>query len=288
MVSFETGGALYSLIHLLERHSGGPPFQDVLIIGAGTGNDIAHALHFGVGRIDAVEIDPVIQDIGIGHHPDRPYQDKRVVRHLDDGRHFLRTTNRKYDLVVYARVDSVILHSSYANIRLESFLFTEQAFVDLRRVLKPDGVFVTYSFFRQGWIVERIAAMAKQVFGCDPVVLGLPYTETLRSSERGGYVTIIAGCNPRIAAAFREHGSFWLNATPPENLVVDGVTMRRGSPPGEQRGKWWRIAPTRLIRDLDASAQLTSDDWPFLYVSGKLIPNLTIRSMIVLGVLGMA
>ena len=65
---------------------------------------------------------------------------------------------------MYGRVDSLILHSGYANIRLESYLFTEQAFADIRRVLKPDGIFVMYNYFRQGWIVERIAAMAKQVF----------------------------------------------------------------------------------------------------------------------------
>ena len=96
------------------------------IIGAGSGNDIDHALRYGVDRIDAVEIDPVIQSIGISSNPDRPYADPRVVRHLDDGRHFLRTTDRKYDLVVYALVDSLILHSGYANIRLESYLFTER------------------------------------------------------------------------------------------------------------------------------------------------------------------
>ncbi len=124
MIPFAAGGSQYSLIHLLQAHSGGPPFQDVLIIGAGSGNDIDHALHFGVRRIDAVEIDPGIQDIGIRNNPDHPYQDPRVVPHLDDGRHFLRTTERKYDLVVYALVDSLILHSSYANIRLESYLFT--------------------------------------------------------------------------------------------------------------------------------------------------------------------
>jgi hypothetical protein len=38
-------------------------------------------------------------------------------------------------------------------------------------------------YFRQGWIVERIAAMATLVFGCNPIVLGLPYTETLKSSQ---------------------------------------------------------------------------------------------------------
>jgi hypothetical protein len=125
MVRFDQSGSLYSLIHLLQRASGGKPFEDVLVIGAGSGNDLDHALRFGVGRIDAVEIDPVIQDIGIRRNPDRPYQDSRVVRHLDDGRHFVRTTERKYDLVVYALVDSLILHSGYSNLRLESYLFTD-------------------------------------------------------------------------------------------------------------------------------------------------------------------
>jgi hypothetical protein len=286
MVPFSAGGSSYSLIHLLQRESGGPPFKDVMIIGAGSGNDIAHALRFGVSSIDAVEIDPVIQDIGIHRHPDKPYQDPRVIPHLDDGRHFLRTTERKYDLVVYALVDSLILHSGYANIRLESYLFTEQAFEDVRRVLKPDGIFVMYNYYRQGWIVQRVAAMAKQVFGCDPIVLPLPYAETLTSSEAVGFTTIIAGCNPRISTAFREHGKFWLNSLPPENLSVNGFDKPQQST-AAQHGDWVPLAPAKLIVDNEGSKQSTSDDWPFLYVSGKLIPDLTVRSMILLGVLGL-
>jgi SAM-dependent methyltransferase len=287
MVPFGVGGSSYSLVHLLQRQSGGTPFQDVMIIGAGSGNDVAHALRFGANSIDAVEIDPVIQDIGIHYHPDRPYQDQRVVRHLDDGRHFLRTTERKYDLVVYALVDSLILHSGYANIRLESYLFTEQAFEDVRRVLKPDGIFVMYNYYRQGWIVQRVAAMATRVFGCDPIVLPLPYAETLKSSETAGFTTIIAGCNPRISTAFQQRGKFWLNTLPPENLSVNGFEK----PPESattQRGDWMPIAPTKLVVDNEGAKQSTTDDWPFLYVSGKLIPDLTVRSMILLGVLGLA
>jgi SAM-dependent methyltransferase len=166
MVPFSIAGAPYSLIHLLQRHSGGAAFGDVLVIGAGSGNDLAHALKYDAKQIDAVEIDPVIQNIGRAYHADRPYQDARVIPHLDDGRHFLRTTEKKYDLVVYALVDSLLLHSSYANIRLESYLFTKEAFADVRRVLKPGGVFVMYNFYRQGWIVERIAAMVETIFGC--------------------------------------------------------------------------------------------------------------------------
>src|SRR5262249_37561643 len=42
MVPFEEFAAVYSLPHLLQVHSGGAPFHDVLIIGAGSGNDNAH------------------------------------------------------------------------------------------------------------------------------------------------------------------------------------------------------------------------------------------------------
>ena len=273
------------MIHLLQQHSGGAPFRDVLVIGAGSGNDLAHALRFGASQIDAVEIDPVIQDIGRHYHPDHPYQDARVIPHLDDGRHFLRTTDHKYDLVIYALVDSLILHSGYANIRLESYLFTQQAFTDVKRVLKPDGIFVMYNYFRQGWIVERIAAMAERTFGCPPVILSLPYEQTLKTSSPAGFTMIIAGCNPRIANAFGEHKTFWLDAVPPRNLDVDGFALQPETLPPDQHTIIERISPTTLIHDA-GEVMSTSDDWPFLYLRGKLIPDLTIRSMVILGVLG--
>ena len=69
---------MYSLIHLLQKQSGGQPFDNVMVIGAGSGNDLSHALRYGVKHIDAVEIDPVIQDIGIHYHPNQPYADARV------------------------------------------------------------------------------------------------------------------------------------------------------------------------------------------------------------------
>src|SRR5215831_1080534 len=285
MVSFASDGSPYSLIHLLEQHSGGTPFRDVLVIGAGSGNDVAHALRFGANQIDAVEIDPVIQDIGRHFHPDHPYQDSRVIPHLDDGRHFLRTTDHKYDLVVYALVDSLILHSGYANIRLESYLFTQQAFDDIRRVLKPGGVFVTYNFFRQGWIVERIAGMMKEVFGCAPIVLSLPYQEKLSGSFLEGFTMIIGGCNPQIAEAFATKKNFWLDPLPPKNLTIDGFGEKPEMVEPDRVGELECISPTQVT--LRAGALSTSDDWPFLYLHGRLIPDLTIRSLAVLGLLGL-
>ena len=47
--------------------------DDVLVIGAGTGNDVAVALEEGAKSVDAVEIDPALLQIGRDRHPDRPY-----------------------------------------------------------------------------------------------------------------------------------------------------------------------------------------------------------------------
>jgi hypothetical protein len=209
-----------------------------------------------------------------------------VARHLDDGRHFLRTTDRKYDAVVYALVDSLILHSSYANLRLESYLFTEQALIDIKRVLKPGGVFVTYNYFRQGWVVQRVAAMATKVFGCEPVVISLPWQETVSASTSGGFTMIIAGCDRRIADAFAARGTFWLNETPPLNDGVDGFAVRPDTMPAQDAAKWQRIAPSAV--DKQGTPRFATDDWPFLYLVDRLIPDLGIRSMAMIGLLGLA
>src|SRR5256714_6060290 len=102
-----------ALPHLLNRDAGRPLFADVMIIGAGSGNDVSQALQWGARHIDAVEIDPRIQALGKSYHPDQPYSESdRVTAHQGDGRNFLRSTDRKYDLIIYALVDSLVLHSS--------------------------------------------------------------------------------------------------------------------------------------------------------------------------------
>ncbi len=144
---------------------------------------------------------------------------------------------------------------------------------------------MTYNFFRQGWIVERVAAMAETVFGCQPVVISLPYLETLGSSAHAGFTMIVAGCNRRIAEEFSRRDAFWLHVLPGRNMAVDGFAVRPQQIPPGQRDDWQRIAPTRLAYD-EGAPILASDDWPFLYLRGRLIPDLSIRSVIVLGGLG--
>ena len=142
----------------------------MLIIGAGSGSDVAIALSKGAQHIDAVDIDPRIMDIGAEKNPDNPYADPRVTRHVNDGRAFLETTDTKYDLILFALPDSLALVTGASQIRLESFLFTEQALQAAGEHLTPDGSFSMYNYYREDWLIDRLAGTAAAAFGHQPCV----------------------------------------------------------------------------------------------------------------------
>lgn len=142
----------------------------VLIIGAGSGTDVAVALQYGAREIDAVEIDSRIIDIGKKFHPDHPYADNRVSLHIADGRQFLQTTDKKYDLIVFALPDSLMRLSAMNSVRLESFLFTQEAFEAVKRRLDTHGVFVMYNQYRWQWLVNKIAAALDTAFARPPLI----------------------------------------------------------------------------------------------------------------------
>ncbi|HUD19979.1 MAG TPA: spermidine synthase [Patescibacteria group bacterium] len=148
-------------------------FKQILIIGAGTGADVATALNLNphVVHIDAVEIDPEIVKIGKLLNPNKPFDDPRVSVIINDGRNYLERTRQHYDLIIFALTDSVVLTSAQSNIRLESFLFTEEAFSLVKQHLTPDGLFVLYNYYREQWLIDRIALMIHDVFGQNPLLL---------------------------------------------------------------------------------------------------------------------
>lgn len=148
---------------------GAGQFQRVLIIGAGSGSDTAIGLKIGqVGHIDAVEIDPVIARLGRQYHPEQPFSDPRVTVHVDDGRSFLRRSTDTYDLIIFALPDSLTLTSQFASLRLESFLFTEESFKEARAHLTKDGAIVLYNYYRQDWLLRKLAGMLETAFGQPP------------------------------------------------------------------------------------------------------------------------
>ncbi|MGH2428480.1 MAG: spermidine synthase [Candidatus Limnocylindria bacterium] len=152
-----------------ERSSRDEP-GNVLIVGAGTGGDVAIALEEGATRIDAVEIDPQLQRLGEELNADRPYDDARVEVVIDDGRAHLERTAQVYDTILFALPDSLTLVSGQSSLRLESYLFTEQAIAAARDRLAPDGIFAMYNYYREQWLIDRLAATLNTVYGHAPCV----------------------------------------------------------------------------------------------------------------------
>jgi SAM-dependent methyltransferase len=292
MLQVRAGGSAYALPYLLNRDAGGKTFDDVLIVGAGSGNDVAAALWQKVRHVDAVEIDPVITALGRREHPDRPFQDPRVKVHLDDGRSFIRRTEKKYDLIIYALVDSVVLHSGYSSIRLESFVFTEQAFRDVKSKLKPGGMFALYNFYRQGWVIGRLQALATKVFGSNPIVVSLPYRATIspEDNQRGHITCLMVGNDDssaveRIRSKLQQSQFFWLNPEPGFNEAVNGF----GADPPAVRGIDQPAFNKVGVAHVTGSevGPLPSDDWPYLYLREPSIPALNIRGIAIVGVLSL-
>ena len=144
--------------------------NDVLIVGAGTGDDVAIALRLGARHVDAVEIDPRIHTIGVQLNPDRAFQDPRVTSFVNDGRAFLEQTTRRYDLILFALPDSLTLVAGQSSLRLESYLFTAEAMQAARRHLTPEGAFGEYNYYREQWLIDRLAGTLQQVYGRAPCV----------------------------------------------------------------------------------------------------------------------
>ncbi len=189
----ETPGSYYETPYRMATG----PIRDVLVIGAGNGNDVAAALRAGATHVDAVEIDPQIQAVGRARHPEHPYSDPRVTGIVDDGRAFLGRTERSYDLIILALPDSLTLVSGQSAIRLESYLFTAEAMAAARDRLRPGGAFVLYNYYREDWLLDRIAGTVAYAFGSAPCLELGPKPSGTNPGDSGRFSMLLAAREPR-------------------------------------------------------------------------------------------
>jgi spermidine synthase len=239
---------------------GNKPFKRVLVLGSGTGSDVAIALHNGAEHVDAVEIDPTIYHLGLTLNPDHPYDDSRVHVYINDGRSFLRNATQKYDLIIFALPDSLTLTSSYSSLRLESFLLTIDALESARDLLYEDGLVVLYNYYRQDFLIHKLAGMVDAAFDSPPYVT--TYGQYGRAS------VIIGG--PRL-----------VELDPKLNIPYTEDNLEE-VPPG--RGSQLPvIGHGRLTASSKQS--LATDNWPFVYMPVPTIPTLYLGALGVISLL---
>jgi SAM-dependent methyltransferase len=221
----------------------------VLILGAGAGNDVAAALRAGATDVHAVEIDPALVDLGRARHPEKPYASERVLVTIDDARAVMRRDGERYDLVWLGPLDAHTSPSAYTNIRLDHFVYTRESIADLKALLAPDGVVVLF-FGAQGrrWIERRLAQLLEEAFGAAPLAL----------SASAGSLCLGWG------------GVMLLAGAPG---VVDELRRRVESD---------AALAGRVVRGAEeAPVEVTTDNWPYLYLES---PSLPVYHLLVAGV----
>jgi spermidine synthase len=161
--------------HPVEWRAYNVPYQfypappSVLVLGSGMGNDVAAALRNNAGRVVAVEIDPLILELGRKLHFEHPYQSPRTRVVVGDARSYIQNSKDSFDLIVFSLLDSHTTASSFSNIRIDNFVYTREALRRARQLLKPGGLFVVKFQVDNPWIVGRLYALMKETFGRDPV-----------------------------------------------------------------------------------------------------------------------
>ncbi|MBI4053590.1 MAG: hypothetical protein HY394_06160 [Candidatus Diapherotrites archaeon] len=163
--------------------------KDVLILGSGGANDLFFALKSGAEHIDAVEIDQKIVEISSQKRKDGAYGDSRVSIIVDDARTYLKSTDKKYDLIVYGFLDSHRLFSTMANVRLDNFVYTLEGINEAKKRLKDGGVISLSFFANREWVAQKLFDLLSENFGQKPLV----FESAAMPSEKVMLVTNTSG-----------------------------------------------------------------------------------------------
>jgi hypothetical protein len=159
-----------------------PHRDQALIVGSGTGNDVQAALRNGYRKVFSVDIDGEIIDLGKRLHPEKPYDDKRVVPVVNDARAFFEQYQGKpFDNICYGLLDSHAMFSSMSSLRLDNYVYTEEGIRAAWKHLSPEGhLSISFSIFAGKWISDRLFWTITKATGKKPVAVyhGMHYGAT--------------------------------------------------------------------------------------------------------------
>ena len=114
-----------------------------LVIGVGGGFDVLTALFAGASEVTAVEVNAATVEVLTGTYRDyfrKWVEDPRVHLVHAEGRNFLESTDRRYDLIQLSGVDSFSGTPGAAHVFSENYLYTAEAFDLYLSRLAEDGI----------------------------------------------------------------------------------------------------------------------------------------------------
>lgn len=211
--------------------------HSVLILGAGTGNDVAAALRNGADRVVAVEIDPLILRLGRRLHFEKPYSSARVHAVVNDARSYIQNSNEHFDLIEFSLLDATTTSGYYTNIRMDNYIYTVEAIKAAARLLKPNGLMILKSGLNEDpRLIGRLSELEQAVFGRSPLRFA-----TVRPIYSAVALFFIDGSQSRIAHALASNPRLAEYVAESRNLPI-------------------------------ARVPLTTDDWPYFYQAAPGLP----------------
>jgi hypothetical protein len=167
-----------------------PKRDNALVVGAGTGNDVAAALRQGFGRVVSVDIDPRIIEIGRAMHPEHPYADPRTVPVVNDARAYFERSGEQFDAVVFGLLDSHAVFSSMSSLRLDNYVYTVEAMrAAWKHVRSPGLMSVSFAVGDREWLSDRLFRIVRDATGVEPLIV--PH-----SIQKGRFYIVTKGIDP--------------------------------------------------------------------------------------------
>lgn len=144
-----------------------------LVVGAGTGNDVAAALRLGYKRVVSVDIDSRLLRLGSDLHAERPYSNPGVRCVANDARaYFEQHPDERFDVVCYGLLDSHAMFSAMSTLRLDNYVYTIEGIRAGWSHVKPDGsLAISFASNAGPWMVARLIGIIRQATGLDPIVV---------------------------------------------------------------------------------------------------------------------
>jgi hypothetical protein len=139
---------------------------DVLVIGLGGGPDILTALYHEARSVVGVEINGAAVRMGLGPMNEvlgGAYRDPRVEVIVQDGRSYVASTKRKFDIIQMSGTDTKHLMAAGSLAINECYLYTVEAFEQYFSKLNPGGVISIIRFGSKDAL--RLASIAVAALG---------------------------------------------------------------------------------------------------------------------------
>lgn len=116
---------------------------DVLVIGSAAGQETKAALTFGANHVDAVEMVGFVIEAGKEIYPDyngNIFNNPKVSAHRGEGRSFLRSTNKKYDIIQIYSNHTTSSIAAGSGAMATTYLQTSDAYKEYFSHLSNDGI----------------------------------------------------------------------------------------------------------------------------------------------------